>query len=155
MSQHGFFSFASRGFSYTSWGVVGSPGWFRDSGDFGIAMTVFFPLAFAFAFALKDYWGRYKRWFFYFLPITGMVTIVATSSRGAQLGMVAIGIWFLLKSGKGIKAMIGILVVGWACMPFFRRECWRNIRLQEMTGHHKLDWSTGNLEWKLFGINQY
>ena len=114
MSQHGFFSFARSGFSYTGWGVTGSPGWFRDSGDFGIAMTVFFPLAFAFAFALKEYWGRYKRWFFYFLPITGMVTIVATSSRGAQLGMVAIGIWFLLKSGKGIKAMMGIIIVSLA-----------------------------------------
>ena len=114
MSQHGFFSFAGRGFSYTKWGVTGSPGWFRDSGDFGIAMTVFSPLAFAFAFALKEYWGRYKKWFFYFLPITGMVSVVATSSRGAQLGLVAVGIWFLLKSRKGIKAMIGILIMGWA-----------------------------------------
>jgi len=114
MSQHGFFSFAKRGFSYTSWGVMGAPGWFKDSGDFGIAMTVFFPLAFAFALALKEYWGRYKKWFFYFLPITGMVTIIATSSRGAQLGMAAIGIWFLLKSRKGIKAMMGILIVALA-----------------------------------------
>jgi probable O-glycosylation ligase (exosortase A-associated) len=114
MSQHGFFSFVGRGFAYTGWGVTGSPGWFRDSGDFGIAMTIFFPLAFAFAFALKDYWGRYKRWLFYFLPITGMVTIVATSSRGAQLGMLAIGIWFLMKSSKGLKAMMGILIVGGA-----------------------------------------
>jgi O-antigen ligase len=114
MSQHGFFSFANRGFAYTKWGVIGSPGWFRDSGDFGIAMTVFFPLAAAFALALKEYWGRYKKWFFYFLPITGVVTIIATSSRGAQLGMAAIGIWYLLKSAKGIKAMLGILIVGWA-----------------------------------------
>ncbi len=114
MSQFGFFTFVRRGFSYTGWGVSGSPGWWRDSGDFGIAMTVFFPLAIAFALALKDYWGRYKRWFFYFLPITGMVTIVATSSRGAQLGMVAIGVWFLLKSRKGLKAMIGIIIAGLA-----------------------------------------
>ena len=113
MSQHGFFSFPQSGFSYTSWGVTGSPGWFRDSGDFGIAMTVFFPLAFAFALALKEYWGRYKKWFFYFLPLTGVVTIIATSSRGAQLGMLAIGVWFLIKSAKGIKYMLGILIVGW------------------------------------------
>lgn len=113
MSQHGFFSFARRGFSYTGWGVTGSPGWFRDSGDFGIAMAVFFPLAAAFALALKKYWGRYKKWFFYFLPITGMVTIVATSSRGAQLGMLATGVWFLLKRRGGLKAMVGIIIVGW------------------------------------------
>jgi len=112
MSQHGFFSFAKRGFAYTKWGVVGSPGWFRDSGDFGIAMLVFFPVAFAFTFALKEYWGRYKKWLFYFIPISGVVTVIATSSRGAQLGMVAVGVWFLLKSRKGMKAMMGIIVVG-------------------------------------------
>jgi O-antigen ligase len=112
MSQHGFFSFVGRGFSYTSWGVTGSPGWFRDSGDFGIAMAVFFPIAFAFAFALKDYWSKPKRWFFFFLPITGMVTIVATSSRGAQLGMLAIGIWFLLKRKNGFKAVFGAVILG-------------------------------------------
>ena len=113
MSQHGFFSFANRGFSYTNWGVTGAPGWWRDSGDFGIAMTIFFPLASAFALALKEYWGRYKKLFFYFLPITGMVTIVATSSRGAQLGMIAVGVWFLLKRRGGIKTIISILILGW------------------------------------------
>jgi O-antigen ligase len=114
MSQHGFFSFANRGFAYTSWGVNGSPGWFKDSGDFGVVMTIFFPLASAFALALNEYWGLFKKWFFYFMPITGAVTIIATSSRGAQLGMIATGVWFLLKSAKGIKAMMGILIVGWA-----------------------------------------
>jgi O-antigen ligase len=112
MSQHGFFSFANRGFTFARYGVTGAPGWFRDSGDFGIAMTIFVPLALAFALALKEYWGRYKKWFFYFLPITGMVTIIATSSRGAQLGLLAIGVWFILKRRGGIKAMLGILIVG-------------------------------------------
>ena len=146
MSQHGFFSFANRGFAYRSYGVTGSPGWFRDSGDFGIAMTVFFPLAFAFALALKEYWGRYKRWFFYFLPITGMVTIIATSSRGAQLGMVAIGIWFLLKSTKGIRAMIGILIVGWALYAMLPERMLEEYRSagDDKTSQDRLDhWAFG------------
>ncbi len=111
MSQHGFISFASRGFSYTKWGVMGAPGWFHDSGDFGIAMLIFSAAAVSFAVALREYWGRYKRLLFYYLPFTGLVTIIGTSSRGAQLGLVAMGLWFLLKSRQGIKALLGILVI--------------------------------------------
>ena len=111
MSQHGFFSFASRGFSYTKWGVVGAPGWFHDSGDFGIAMLIFSAVATSFVVALREYWGRYKKMFFYFMPFTGLVTIIGTSSRGAQLGMLAMGLWFLMKSRRGIKAVLVILVI--------------------------------------------
>src|SRR5690606_26956173 len=34
MSQHGFLSWALRGFSFAGWGVTGSPGWFQNSGEF-------------------------------------------------------------------------------------------------------------------------
>ena len=112
MSQHGFLSFASRGFAYATWGVIGSPGWFRNAGDFGIAMLLYTPLAVAFLLSLKHHWGKYKRLFFYFLPITGFVTIIGTSSRGVQLGLAAMGLWFLLKSKVGIKALLGIVLVG-------------------------------------------
>ncbi|MDB4575611.1 O-antigen ligase family protein [bacterium] len=112
MSQHGFVSFASRGFAYANWGVSGAPGWFQDSGDFGIAMLIFSGAVISFTLALRKYWGRYKKLFFYFMAITGLVTIIATSSRGAQLGMVGMGVWVLLKSRLGIKALLGIVLIG-------------------------------------------
>ena len=112
MSQFGFRSFAGRGFSFASWGVKGAPGWFSNSGEFGIQMTIFVPLSIAFIVALKQYWGRLKRWFFYLFPITGLVTIAATSSRGAQLAIVGVGIWFILKSRLRFKAMLWILILG-------------------------------------------
>lgn len=111
MSQHGFMSFASRGFAYTKWGVVGAPGWFHDSGDFGIAMLIFSGIVISFVVSLREYWGRYKKLFFYFMSFTGLITVIATSSRGAQLGLLAMGLWFLLKSRRGIKALFSILVV--------------------------------------------
>ena len=111
MAQHGFVAFASRGFAYTKWGVVGPPGWFGNAGDFGIAMIMYSSVAISFALSLKRYWGRYKTWFFYFFAVAGLVAIVASSSRGAQLGMVAMGAWFLLKSRQGIKALAAILIV--------------------------------------------
>lgn len=112
MSQHGFRTFATRGFSFASWGVSGAPGWFNNSGEFGIQMTIFVPLAVTFIMALKGYWGRFKRWFFYLMPITGLIAIVATSSRGAQLAIIVVGLWFVLRTGKGIKTAFGVLLVG-------------------------------------------
>ena len=117
MSLHGFTSFASRGFSYTKWGVVGPPGWFGDSGDFGIAMVVFSAIVISFVIALKHQWGKYKKILFYFVVVTGLITIVGTSSRGAQLGVVAMGVWFLLKSKNGIKGLLVVLAV--ACLLYY------------------------------------
>ncbi len=112
MSQYGFRSFVTTG--YSSFGVSGSPGWFKDSGDLGIEMVIFVSLSAAFIFALKEHWGRYKKLLFYLLPVTGLITIIATTSRGAQLGMATAGVWFMLKSRKGIKGLVMILVIGWA-----------------------------------------
>lgn len=110
MSQFGFRSFLAHG--YSGYGVSGAPGWFKDSGDLGIAMLTFVPLTIAFILALRDCWGKYKKMVFYMLPITGLVTIIATTARGVQLGVVATGIWFLIKSRNGIKGTAGILIVG-------------------------------------------
>jgi len=110
MSQFGFRSFITRG--YTSFGVSGGSGWFEDSGDLGIEMIIFVSLSAAFVLALKGYWGKYKTLFFWLLPLTGLVTIIATTSRGAQLGMLATGIWFILKSPKGIKWLSAIILIG-------------------------------------------
>ncbi len=113
MSQHGFISYASRGFSYAKWGLSGSPGWFQNAGDFGIQMLIFFPLSAAFILALKSHWGRIKRLFFYLLPFTAVLCVIGSASRGAQLGLAATGVWFLLKRRGGFKAMLAILLMGW------------------------------------------
>lgn len=148
MSQHGFLSYAQRGFGYASWGLSGSPGWFQNAGDFGVQMTIFSPLAIAFILALKDYWGRYKRWFFYLFPLTGLVTIVGTASRGAQLGVVAIGIWFLFKSRHGFRAFFGILAVGlflYLIMP--------DKMIDEYTSAGEDNTSQARLELWAFGVD--
>lgn len=110
MSQYGFRSFVTQG--YTSFGVSGSPGWFKDSGDLGIQMILFVSLSAAFILALKDYWGRNKKLLMYLMPLTGLITIIATTSRGVQLGIIATGVWFLLKARNGIKGLVGILIIG-------------------------------------------
>ncbi len=147
MSSHGFISFASRGFAYTKWGVVGPPGWFGDSGDFGIAMIVFTSIAIAFVLALRSRWGKYKRLLFYYAPFTGLMTIIGTSSRGAQLGMVAMGAWFLLKSKNGVKALVIMVVVGSILYSVLPVEM-----LQEFESAGEDGTSTDRLEHWEFGM---
>ena len=122
MSQHGFRTFAERGFSFAGWGATGSPGWFQNSGEFGIQMTIFVPLSIAFIFALQEHWGRYKKVLFYLLPVTGAVSIIATSSRGAQLAIVTIGCWFMLKNRMGLRWVAGILIVAGALYAVLPEE---------------------------------
>lgn len=110
MSLFGFRTFVMRGFSFQGWGVSGSPGWFQNAGDFALQMDIFVPLAIVFVYELRKYWGRRKRLLLYLLPFTGLVTIVASSSRGGQLGLAGVAIWYLLKSRIGLKAVIGIII---------------------------------------------
>ncbi len=147
MSSHGFISFASRGFAYTKWGVVGPPGWFGDSGDFGIAMIVFTAIAIAFVLALRSRWGKYKKLLLYYLPFTGLMTIIGTSSRGAQLGMVAMGAWFLLKSRKGLKALALVAAVGLVLYSALPEEM-----LQEFESAGEDGTSTDRLAHWAFGM---
>lgn len=75
-------------------------------------MTIFVPLSLAFILVLKKYWGRIKRLFFYLMPFTGLFSIAASSSRGAQLAIAGVGVWFLLKSRLGIRSLVGLAMLG-------------------------------------------
>jgi len=106
MSQHGVRGFIEAGGSFRSWGATGGPGWFRNSGEFGIEMTIFVPMAVFFVLALRRYWTRRTFWVVMFLPVSGLISIIATSSRGAQLAIAAVGLWFILKSPHRIRALV-------------------------------------------------
>ena len=57
MTQHGFLSWAMRGFVFASWGVTGGPGWFSNSGEFGIQLCIFIPMLLGVTLALRQYWS--------------------------------------------------------------------------------------------------
>lgn len=100
MSQHGFRSWIERGFAFADWGVTGGPGWFHNSGEVGIQMCIYVPLAVAFILGVKLYAS--KKWlvFFFLMPVTGIGTVIASSSRGALLGLAVSGAWSILRRPK-------------------------------------------------------
>lgn len=120
MSQHGFRSWMMNGFQFRDWGVTGGPGWFHNSGEFGIQMCVFLPLCVEFILALRNQWGRLTRYFFYLLPLTAVGSMVASSSRGALVGGAAVGLWWVVRSRRPIRAAAAIALVAaatWAIVP--------------------------------------
>ncbi|MGE5093033.1 MAG: O-antigen ligase family protein [Bacillota bacterium] len=97
---------AGFGFGFRTWGVTGGAGWFNNSGEFGVAMCIFFPIAFYFALGLRDRLPKWK--FLILLAMAGSAVLgtVASSSRGALVGIAAAGMWMLVKSKYRARALI-------------------------------------------------
>lgn len=110
MSQFGTRGWAQAGFGWNAYGATGAPGFFRNSGEFGIQMCVFLPLIVAFILALKEYWPRWMRWVAWGVAGTAVTGIIASSSRGALIGLAAVSLWMLLKSRHKVRGLVATVV---------------------------------------------
>lgn len=128
MAQHGAIGWTMRGFSFTSYGLIGSPGWFRNSGEYAIQMLIYGSLAIAFVVALKNYWGRYKKWFLYILAAMGYMAVMGASSRGSQIALAMIGIWMLLKQKSGFKGLVVLAIISFALYAILPEEQMQRFR---------------------------
>jgi putative inorganic carbon (hco3(-)) transporter len=120
MIQHGFLSWAARGFSYSNWGVTGAPGWFQNSGEFGIQLCMVVPLLLSFGVACWDAWGKVLRSMFLLVAAMAFGSTIATNSRGALLGIAGAMLWLVLKSKRRIMALTVIALVaaiGYSVIP--------------------------------------
>lgn len=117
MSQHAARSWAGTGFAFRDWGVAGPSGWFRDSGEFAIQMAMFFPLS---AYFLVHCWrkcGVIARLFLLAMPVTALMAVIASSSRGAYLGLAAAVLVLLAQSRSWRSAaLVGVTCLGAALM---------------------------------------
>lgn len=119
MSQFGFFSWVSRGFGFASWGISGA-GWFRNSGELGLQMSMFFAYTVCFIYFLRSYWTGWVKWLMYFLPVSALACVIASSSRGAMIGSVAVLLYLSMFSKKRLQAWLAsamVLYVGYLMMP--------------------------------------
>jgi len=171
MSQFGAASWAARGFAFATWGVAGAPGWFGNSGELGIQMAIFTPLSVSFVIGLKSHWSKLKLCFFLLFPLTGLMTAIASSSRGALVGIAAAFLWPLLHSKNFIKVASGVVVVSvlvWNFVPeeskarfqnsgddgtsLHRMERWRHA-FDAMTKHPLL--GVGHNAWEVYYPDHY
>lgn len=111
MSQHGTRSWAEDGFIYRKWGTTGAPGWFHNSGEFGIQMCIFLPLIVAFIMGLGEHWPRWLRWAAWGIAGTAVTGIVGSSSRGAIVGLGAVSLWALVRTRKKIRTLFAVILL--------------------------------------------
>lgn len=111
MSQHGFRSWVASGFGFNKEGVTGAPGWFHNSGEVGIQMCIFLPMALHFLWAGWRSWSKWQRAMIAVMPLSAIGTVVASSSRGAMIGSAAALLWILCKSKYKVRGLLGLAAV--------------------------------------------
>ncbi len=118
MAQYSLRGWIRGGLGYSSYGFGGGPGWFANSGEFGIQMCVYFPMAFYFWMTMKEYWPKWKRLAIALFPITGMTGMFSSSNRGTLVGGAAVVIWMFLKSRYKFKGLCALALVGFLAFQF-------------------------------------
>jgi O-antigen ligase len=101
-----------RGFAYTSWGLMGPPGFFQNSGELAIQMLMFSPVALELARFCRPWLTPLKFYLLLLMPITGAMTVMGASSRGGQLGLVYQVYNSLLKGNISFKTIVLVVSIG-------------------------------------------
>jgi len=121
MAEFGTRSWATAGFHFRDWGINGAPGWFSNSGEFGIQMCVFLPIVTYFIVSLGQNWSGWKKYLFWSMPVCAVLSIIGSSSRGALVGLAAVALWMLSKSRYKFRGLVAtsVLAVGvyWMLPP--------------------------------------
>jgi len=118
MAQFSVRGWIAGGRGYSTYGFGGGPGWFHNSGEFGIQMCVYFPIAFYFYMALKEFWPKWKKMAFALFPLTGLTGMISSSNRGTLVGGAAVVIWMFLKSKYKFKAIFALVLVAFLAFNF-------------------------------------
>lgn len=146
MSQAGTRSWAQDGFVFRSWGTTGTPGFFQNSGEFGIQMCIFLPLIAAFTVALRKHWPRWLRWVAWGIAGTAVTGIVASSSRGALVGLGAVVLWLMLNSRKRVRALLLTVVLAslvYAITPAEQKQRFQEIGTDKTSISRTTAWKQG------------
>lgn len=160
MSEFGFFSWLRRGLSFASWGISGA-GWYRNSGELGMEMAMYFDFILCFALILRKYWSKWTRRLIYFVAVTAIACVLASSSRGAVLALALSLCFLVLLRDRKVKAFIGtaiLFLVGYLLIParFILRF---NTAGHDLTSDTRLDyWAKAQLmmhQHPFFGVGYY
>ncbi|MBJ6801426.1 O-antigen ligase family protein [Geomonas propionica] len=116
MSQFSFLNWVATGFSFRREGTGGGPGWFNNSGEFGIQMCIFLPLASCFYYALHHHWSKVKKVFFILFPLTALTGAISCSSRGALVGVAGILLFMMFKTKNKLKVLFLVIIT--VCLAF-------------------------------------
>ncbi|MEX1034290.1 MAG: O-antigen ligase family protein [Cellvibrionaceae bacterium] len=109
-------SWASRGFTFTSWGLMGPRGYFQNSGELAILMLTLFPVAFYLFQAMykKQQVRLWEKALLFVFFVTPILTILGASSRGAQIALALTLALMYRKYIFKVRPLIGIAILATA-----------------------------------------
>lgn len=122
LSLHGAQVWATRGFGFSSWGITGPPGFFRNSGELSIQMLCFFPVGYYLYTALKDRVRKWEKFVLALFFITPAMTILGASSRGAQLALLVQVCIMFYKQIFRVKVLVGLGLFVFLAVTFLPEE---------------------------------
>lgn len=146
MAQHGARGWAASGFGFRSWGVTCAPSWFRNSGECGIQMSIVFVISTFFAIALGALWGTLKRALIWCLPVASVITMIASSSRGAIIALGGLAFWLVAMSRHKLRAFAAMAVLAgavYAVLPAQQIERFQAIGEDESSTRRIGYWKDG------------
>jgi putative inorganic carbon (hco3(-)) transporter len=146
MSQGGAKQFVLRGFTFAKWGVVGAPGWFHNSGEFGIAMCMFAVVSMHFYVAARPHLTRVRKFIVLGMPLTAVLGVMGSSSRGAVVALAAAAAWAVVRGKnrvRGIAFMAVAAGVFWAVLPDQQKERFARAGEDETSVSRKTYWAVG------------
>lgn len=160
MSEFGFFSWIHRGFSFAKWGITGA-GWYRNSGELGMQMAMFFDFMLCFAIVLRTSWSKWTKRFVYFVATTAIACVLASSSRGAVVALAASLLFLVFLRDKKIKAIVGVAILSLVGYLFIPDRFIARFRTagHDVTSDTRLDyWSKARImmhHHPFFGVGYY
>ncbi|CAN5540769.1 hypothetical protein BH09GEM1_BH09GEM1_01760 [soil metagenome] len=146
MAQGGAKQFAFRGFAFADWGVTGAPGWFQNSGEFGIEMCIMFSISWHYYLATKGHLTGWRKLFVIGMPITAVLGVLGSSSRGAVLGLAAGVMLAFFRHRLNVRsiAIFALLVaVSWLILPDQQKERFSSAGEDHTSMTRKVYWMNG------------
>lgn len=146
LSQHGARTWTLRGFGFTGWGLKGPPGFFENSGELAIQMLIFASISYYFWVSIKPWLGKWMSRLVVLMPITASMTVVGSSSRGGQLGLLAQVYMVFLRgrmSLRNITLAAMILGVGYYLLPEEQKDRFREMGDDRTSEQRLLYWKNG------------
>jgi putative inorganic carbon (hco3(-)) transporter len=117
LSLFGARSLILRGF--TSWGIYGPEGFFQNPGELAVQMVVFAPLSLFFIYAIKEHLNTWQKFFLYLMPLTALMTVLGSNSRGSQVAMAIQGAMLILYMKRHRIKTVLIIIMFFIAAAYF------------------------------------
>jgi len=146
LSLFGARTWATRGFSFTTWGIMGPPGFFQNSGELSIQMLMLAGISYYVVQFLKPHVSKLKYYVLLLMPLTAAMTVMGASSRGGQIGLLYQSYRAILKERLSLKTIIlGVVVLsaGWYLLPDEQKARFTEAGSDQSSEQRLLYWKHG------------